>query len=85
MMAAADGASAHSEAAGLDAGLAEDYGVCGAELARERWKSERAPREIGRMDPGGTSGASGAMDKFATFHAASLLRNSRECLPLMDA
>src|SRR6266851_5572179 len=74
MMADANGAGAHGEATGLDAGLAEGHSVRGAELARERGKSERAPHEGGRMDPGGTSGASGAMEEFAAFHGASLLR-----------
>jgi len=77
MMTAANSAGAHGEAAGLDASLTEGHSVGGAELARERGKSERTPREGGRMDPGGTSGASSAMDEIATFHAASLLQRFR--------
>jgi len=77
MMTAADSASAHGEAAGLDASLAKGHNVGGAELARQRSKSERTPREGGRVDPGGTSGASSAMDEIATFHAASLLQRFR--------
>jgi len=34
------------------------------------------------MNPGGTSGTSGAMDKIATFHAASLQAVSGPRLPL---
>ncbi len=71
VMTGADGAGPHSEAAGLDASLAESHGVCGAELMRECGNSERTPREGDRMDPGGTSGASGAMEEFTAFHGAS--------------
>src|SRR6267143_387994 len=77
MMTAANGAGTHGETAGLDARFAEGHSVCGADLARENRKSERTPREGGRMNPGGTCSASGAMDEIATFHAASLLRSSR--------
>jgi hypothetical protein len=77
MMTAANSAGAHGEAAGLDGSLTEGHSVGGAELARERGKSKRTPREGGRMDPGGASGASSAMDEIATFHAASLLQRFR--------
>ena len=82
MMTAADGSGAHGQAAGLDAGLAEGHRVGGAELARERGKSEPTLRQGGRMDPGGTSSTGGAMDEIATFHAASLLQRFRSSLPL---
>jgi hypothetical protein len=82
MMTAADGSGAHGEAAGLDASLTEGHSVGGAELARERGKSERTLREGGRMDPGGTSSTGGAMDEISTFHAASLLQRFRGSLPL---
>ncbi len=78
MVAGANGAGARGEAAGLDAGLAEGHGVRGAELARERGKNQWACGKGGRMDPGGTSGAGGAMEEFAAFHGASVLRRFRE-------
>ncbi len=77
MMTAADGSGAHGEAAGLDVSLTEGHSVGGAELARERGKSERTLREGGRMDPDGTRSTGGAMDEIATFHAASLLQRFR--------
>src|SRR5260370_40378379 len=71
MMTAADRACAHGEAAGLYASLAEGHSVCGAERARESGKGERTLRKGDRMDPGGTGGPSGTMNKIAAFHAAS--------------
>jgi hypothetical protein len=71
MMAGADRAGAHSETAGLDAGLAEGDGVGSRKFARERGKSEGTQGECGRMEPRGADGASSAMEKFAAFHGTS--------------
>src|SRR5260370_42073022 len=71
MMATADRACAHGEAAGLNASFAQGHSVCSAELARESGKSVRTLHKGDRMDPGGTGGPSGTMNKIAAFHAAS--------------
>src|SRR5260370_15524840 len=85
MMAGADGGGGHGEAAGLDAGLAKGDGVSGADLARERRKSEGTPREGCLAEPGGTDGgASGAMDEFAAFHGASFWGPWRWLVHYMD-
>ncbi len=85
MMADADRASAHSEAAGLDAGPAESYRVRGAELMRECRESEVTRPKGTWMEPSSTGGAGGAMKEFAAFHAASQVGVSEPASLLMDA
>src|SRR6266850_8536707 len=71
MVADADRAGAHGEAAGPDAGLAESYRIGCGELARERGNREGAARERRGVEPSPSCGASSAMEKFAAFHGAS--------------
>jgi hypothetical protein len=81
MMADADGAGAHGEAAGLDAGFAESDGVGGREFAGERGERQCVPRDEVCGEEGSSGGASGAMEEFAAFHeASSWQRIETDCL-----
>jgi hypothetical protein len=71
MTADADGARAHGEAAGLDAGFAEGDRIGCGEFARESGESKGMPREHTRGKKSCSSGASGVMEEFAAFHGAS--------------
>ena len=68
MVAGADGAGAHGEAAGLDAGLTESHGVSGAEFSGECGESRGTAREGGSVEREGAGGASDAMEEFTAFH-----------------
>src|SRR5260370_18864261 len=69
MVADANGASAHGQAASREAGLAEGDGVRDAEFSRERGDTKGAAREGGSVERQRTSGA---MEEFTAFHGASL-------------
>jgi hypothetical protein len=80
-MADADGAGAHCEATGLDAGLAESNGVGRRELAGEGGERQRMPREQVCGEERGSGGTSSAMKEFAAFHeASSRKRIESDCL-----
>jgi hypothetical protein len=74
MVADADRAGAHGQAAGLYAGFAEGDGIGSGELLGKSRDGEGPAEKCVRMKPGGSGGASGAMEEFASFHRASLLR-----------
>src|SRR4029077_7486667 len=71
MVADADGAGAHGEPAGLDAGFAERDSVGRRELAGEGGERQRMPREQVCGEERGSGGTSSAMKEFAAFHEAS--------------
>src|SRR5207245_298525 len=75
MVAGADGAGAHGEAAGLDAGLTESHGVSGAEFSGECGESRGTAREGGSVEREGAGGASGAKEEFTALHEACLVRS----------
>ncbi len=73
MMAGADGAGPHGEAAGFDAGAAQGNGVISGELGGKSCVRESG-KDLFGGEPGGSYGGGGADKKFAAVHGYSCLR-----------
>ena len=66
----ADGAGAHGEATGLDAGAAESDGVGGGEFPRKSLVGDCLENGLGR-EPDRSCGGGGTDEEFATTHGSS--------------